>query len=109
MIANENASPTATIRRKLRALAAVLGDRATTEHERANAQGLKARLEEQLKQQLKQQTTPDKPAPTPEGPWTGIMFRLGRGIRETTSTPSPNRHWTDHAFRLGKIVRRLLK
>jgi hypothetical protein len=104
MTTNENASPAAPIRRKLRALAAVLRDRATTEHERANAQGLKVRLEEQLKQQA----IPDKPDATPDGRWAGTMFRLGRGIRET-STLSPNRNWTDHAFRLGKMVRRLLK
>jgi hypothetical protein len=46
-----NASSTSAIHRKLRALTAVLLDRATTEHERANAEGLKMRLEEQLRRE----------------------------------------------------------
>ena len=39
------------IHRKLRAIAAVLLDPAATEHERANAEALKLRLERQLRQE----------------------------------------------------------
>jgi hypothetical protein len=92
-----NASSTSAIHRKLRALTAVLLDRATTEHERANAEGLKMRLEEQLRREA-----------TP-GSWAGIMFRLGRGVREIITQPSPNGDWTDHAFRVGRMLRGRLK
>jgi hypothetical protein len=97
MIMSGNARSASAIRRKLRALTAVLLDRATTEHERANAEGLKMRLEEQLGRE-----------PTP-GSWTGIMFRLGRGVREIITQPSPNGDWTDHAFRVGRMLRGRLK
>jgi hypothetical protein len=87
------------IRRKLRALAAVFLDPAATEHEKANAKMLKGRLESQVSQEA-----------TPEGTWTGIMFRLGRGVVELTSPPpSPKGDWTDHAFRLGRMLRRGFK
>lgn len=92
-----NATSSLALKRKLRALAAVLADPSTTEHERANAERLKLGLEKQLGQE-----TP------PEGPWTGLMFRLGRDVRaakETTSPPSPKGDWTDHAFRLGRMFR----
>jgi hypothetical protein len=51
----ENASSSQAIRRKLRALTAVLLDPAATEPERANAEGLKVRLESssQRKQRLR--------------------------------------------------------
>jgi squalene cyclase len=94
----ENASSTEAIRRKLRALTAVRLDPAATEPERANAEGLKARLEKQLTEEA-----------TPEGKWTGIMFRLGRGVKEITSQPSPKGDWTDHAFRLGRMLRKGFK
>jgi hypothetical protein len=94
---NEDARSVEAIRRKLRALAAVFIDPAATEHEKANAQGLKGILEKRL----------DREA-TPEGTWTGIMFRLGRGVKEMTS-PSPKGDWTDHAFRLGRMLRRGFK
>ena len=95
---SENARSAAAIHRKLRALAAVFSDRAATEHEKANAKGLKGRLEKQLSQE----------APS-EGAWTDIMFRLGRGVKEMTSPPSPKGDWTDHAFRLGRMLRRGFK
>jgi hypothetical protein len=40
-------------RYRLRAIAAVLRDPATTEHDRTNAKALKMRLEQQLKQEAK--------------------------------------------------------
>jgi hypothetical protein len=95
---SENARSAAAIHRKLRALAAVFLDPAATEHEKATAERLKGRLEKQL-----------SPEATPEGAWTGIMFRLGRGVKEITSAPSPKGDWTDHAFRLGRMVRRGFK
>jgi hypothetical protein len=94
----EKASSSEAIRRKLRALTAVLLDPAATEPERANAQGLKVRLEKQLSQEA-----------TPEGKWPSIMFRLGRQVKEVTSQPSPKGDWTDHAFRLGRMLRKGFK
>ena len=95
---SENARSAEAIRRKLRALAAVFLDPAATEHEKANAKVLKGRLETQVSQEA-----------TSEGTWTGIMFRLGRSVKEITSPPSPKGDWTDHAFRLGRILRRGIK
>jgi hypothetical protein len=94
---SESARSAAAIHRKLRGLAAVFLDPAATEHEKANAERLKQRLEKQLGPEV---------AP-PEGRWTGIMFRLGRGVKEIASPPpSPKADWTDHAFRLGRLFRR---
>jgi hypothetical protein len=95
---SENARSAAAIHRKLRALAAVFLDPAATENEKANAQRLRGHLEKQLSQEA-----------TPEGTWTNIMFRLGRGVKEITSSPSPKGDWTDHAFRLGRMLRRGFK
>jgi hypothetical protein len=93
----------ADIRRKLRALAAVVRDRATTEHEKANAQAIKQRLEQTL--------TPDPPNPSPPDirSRTDVMYRLGRGVKALTTPSSPNRDWTDHAYRFGRMFRRLVK
>ena len=95
---SENARSAAAIHRKLRGLAAVFLDPAATEHEKANAKILKGRLEKQLGQEA-----------TPEGKWIGIMFRLGQGVKEMTSTPSPKADWNDYAFRLGRMLRRGFK
>jgi len=98
MAVSENAKAAEAIRRKLRALTAVLSDRAATEPERVNAEGLKARLEERLRDEAK-----------PEEKWTAMMFRLGRGIKDIkqmTSSPAPKGDWTDHAFRFGRMFRR---
>jgi hypothetical protein len=95
---SENARFAAAIHRKLQGLAAVIVDPAATEHEKANAKGLKGRLEQQLSEEV-----------TPEGKWTGIMFRLGQGVKEITSPSSPKADWTDHAFRLGRMFRRGFK
>jgi hypothetical protein len=101
-----NAWSAEAIRRKLRALGAVLLDPAATENERANAQALKLRLQKQLRQAG---AAPD------EGVFAGMLFRLGRGVRqvkelkETTAPPAPKGDWTDNAFRLGKLFRKGLK
>jgi len=106
----DSARTAAVIHRKLRGLAAVFSDPAATEHEKANAERLKARLEEQLPPE----PTPIEPAPTEPAPgagWTNIMFKLGRGVRvvKSSAPPSPKGDWTDHAFRLGRMFRRGLK
>jgi hypothetical protein len=86
------------IRRKLRAIAAVLADKGATMHERGNAAVLKQRLERRL-----------KTAGEPEGDWSDAVFRLGRATRrlQRSTAPSvPRGDWTDHAQRLGKALRR---
>jgi hypothetical protein len=96
---NDNARSAEALHRKLRAIAAVLLDPAATEHERANAEALKLRLEKQL-----------LPEATPT--WTDIMFRLGRAVKQIKQSQSPSSakgDWTDHAFRLGRTLRRGFK
>jgi hypothetical protein len=99
---SQNVQSAAAIRRKLRAIAAVLLDPAATENERANAQSLKLRLQSRLGQEARAAS---------EGTWTGLLFRLGRGvkqikdIKQSTSPPSPKGDWTDNAFRLGRLFR----
>jgi len=87
-----------SVRRKLRAVTAVLADSAATEHERANAEALKRRLERRLRQ-----------AGAPKGDWTDTAFRLGKAVKEINSSASPGSpkgDWTDDAFRLGRALRR---
>jgi hypothetical protein len=89
------------LRRKLRALAVMAEDPGATEHERANAEALKARLEHRLKQ-----------AGSPAGDWTDYVFRLGRrakGLQNAVSPASSKGDWTDNALRLGKALRRSYK
>lgn len=89
---------TEAIRRKLRALTAVVGDASATEHERANANALKDRLSKTLRE-----------AGAPAGDWTDSLFRFGRLAKEVknpASPKSPKGDWTDSAFRLGNVVRR---
>jgi hypothetical protein len=94
------------LQRKLRALAAVLLDPVATDNERANARTLKLRLQQRLAQDT---------AATEGETWTGILFRLGRGVRQikrikqTTSPSSPKGDWTDNAYRLGRMFRNLKK
>jgi len=91
----------ADLRRKLRALTALAENVGATEHERANAKVLKARLERRLRD-----------AGAPVGDWTDNAFRLGRQVKELTqgvSPTSPKGDWTDNAFRLGKVLRRGFK
>lgn len=89
------------LRRKLRAVGAVVEDPAATEHEKANAEVLKARLQQRLRE-----------ARSPEGDWTDTVFRLGRWareIRKSSASASAKRDWTDNAERLGKALRRSYK
>jgi hypothetical protein len=88
----------ASVRRKLRAVAAVIADPAATEHEKRNAQAVKARLERRLRE-----------AGAPAGDWTDNSFRLGKWAKEldqSSSPTSPKEDWTDSAHRLGKVLRR---
>jgi hypothetical protein len=88
----------ASVRRKLRAVAAVIADPAATEHEKGNAQAVKARLERRLRE-----------AGAPAGDWTDHAFRLGKWAKElsqSSSPTSPKEDWTDNAHRLGKALRR---
>ena len=85
------------LRRKLRAVAAVVADAGATEHEKANAEALKTRLERRLRE-----------AGAPAGDWTDAIFRLGKTtkvIGKSASPASPKGDWTDHALRLGKALR----
>ena len=91
----------ASVRRKLAAVAAVIADPAATEHERANAQTLKARLEQRLRE-----------AGAPAGDWTDNAFRLGKwakDLKQASSPAAPKGDWTDNAHRLGKALRRASK
>ncbi|MBV8120350.1 MAG: hypothetical protein JO081_10500 [Alphaproteobacteria bacterium] len=88
----------ADLRRKLRAVAAVVADPAATRNEKANAEAVKARLERRLKE-----------AGFPAGNWTDTLFRLGRRAKEigkSTAPESPKGDWTDTAHRVGKALRR---
>jgi hypothetical protein len=85
------------LRRKLRAVSAVVRDPGATAHERANARTLKARLEQRLKK-----------AGAPAGDWSDGIFRLGKWageIRKSTAPAAPKGDWTDTAHRLGKALR----
>jgi hypothetical protein len=88
--------PMEAVRRKLRALAAVAGDAGATEHERATAEALKARLEQRLSE-----------AGVPAGDWTDNAFRLGRWakeMRKSAPIAAPTGDWTETAHGLGKAV-----
>jgi hypothetical protein len=89
------------IHRKLRGLAAVLKDTAATEHERANAEAIKTRLEKKLVE--------DGVA---KGDWTEVVFRLGRaaqGVKKATSPPASSSGTSKIAFRLGRALAEGLK
>jgi hypothetical protein len=97
----QSSNGTLSIRRKLRAVVALITDPGATEHERANAKVVKSRLERQLKE-----------AGTPAGDWTDNAFRLGRWATmmwNSSAPASPRGDWTDNAHRLGKALRRGLK
>lgn len=86
------------IRRKLRAVTAIVNDAGATAEERANAAAVKARLERRL-----------KAAGVPVGDWTDTAFRFGRwakGLRKAASPESAGSDWTAQAYRLGRVARR---
>ena len=73
MTFRESARTAAAIQRKLRGLAAVFSDPAATEYEKANAEQLKARMEEQLPQE------PPPSEPAPSAAWTASCFGWVKG------------------------------
>jgi hypothetical protein len=93
--------PVDALHRKLRSLGAVLKDAAATEHERANADALKTKLEKKLAEEG-----------VPKGDWTDVIFRFGRTVRkikETTSPPPSLSGPSKIAFRLGRTLGEGLK
>jgi hypothetical protein len=104
MQGNRFDEPLASLRRKLRALAAVAGDEGATASERANAEALKKRLEDRLRAAQVR---------APGGNWADHAFRLGRWAKQVRQSVSPaagpaadTSDWTDDARRLGKAFRR---
>jgi hypothetical protein len=101
MATDDKAGLGEALHRKLRRVIAILEDPAATQHERANAKALKARLEKLLKQRG-----------IPKGDWSDVAFRLGRGLKKaakSTAPPRPKDDWTDTMFRIGRTVRRAVK
>jgi hypothetical protein len=88
------------IHRKLRGLVAVLHDSAVTEHEKANARALKARLEKKLRQEG-----------APKGDWTDVVFRAGQTVHKLKNSTAPTAASGPPklAFRLGKALGQGLK
>jgi len=87
----------ASLHRKLKAIAALRGDPASTAAERATADTLTRRLKAQLDDAAARD---------------GAAYRLGRKVKEikdATAPPAPKGDWTDNAFRLGRAFRRGLK
>lgn len=86
------------VRRKLRALVAVVRDAGATEAERATAgrlsAGLKAKLEEEG---------------VPQGDWSDAVFRFGRSLRNAKAATRPPASLEGGAaraaFRLGRALR----
>jgi hypothetical protein len=90
------------VRRKLRALVAVIHDEGATEAERATARQLRAGLKEKLVQQG-----------VPEGDWSDTLFRFGRAVRNAKTATAPPASIeggaAKAAFRLGRALRQATK
>ena len=89
-------------RRKLRALLAVIDDKAATEEERATARRLVARFKAKLQEEG-----------APAGDWSDAVFRFGRAVRRakqaTAPPPAIESNSARLAFRLGRALRRATK
>ena len=90
------------LRRKLRALVAVMKDTGATAAERENARSLKAGLKAKLQQEG-----------VPEGDWSDAVFRVGRALRnvKTSTAPPPamSNSTAKVGFRLGRALRQVTK
>jgi hypothetical protein len=90
------------LRRKLRALVAVMRDTAATEEERATARRLTARLKAKLRQEG-----------VPEGDWSDALFRFGRALKTATKSTAPPPTMKSGSaklgFRLGRALRQVTK
>lgn len=90
------------LRRKLRALVAVMKDDGATAAERETARRLKAGLKAKLAEQG-----------VPEGDWSDTVFRVGRALRsvKTATAPPPTVKGgtAKAAFRLGRALRQVTK
>jgi hypothetical protein len=94
-------NPVEALHRKLQRLRAVLKDPSVSEHERANAEALKGRLEAKLTK-----------AGVPNGDWTDVLFRLGRTVHEmkkATAPPPSSSIPSKVGFRLGRTLREGLR
>ena len=101
MSIDKHAESVEAIRRKLRAITAIVKDSGATEPEKANAAVLKTRMEQRLRK-----------AGAPAGDWTDDVFRLGRLAGDITKSISPGSSkgdWTSGAHQLGKALRRSYK
>lgn len=90
------------VRRKLRALVAVIRDAGATEAERANARRLSAGLRAKLEEQG-----------VPQGDWSDAVFRFGRSLRRAKDATAPPASIeggaAKAAFRLGRALRHAKK
>jgi len=89
------------LHRKLRGLLAVTRDSAATDHERANAEALKARIEGKLREEG-----------APKGDWTDAAFRLGRAVQAIDKSTAPPPSVSGGAkipYRFGKALGKGLK
>jgi len=89
---------TDNVRRKLRALVAIIRDEGATDAERATARRLKAGLAAKLVRHG-----------VPQGDWSDAVFRFGRSLRRakaaTAPPPSIKGGAAKAAFRLGRALR----
>jgi hypothetical protein len=93
---------TEDVRRKLRALVAIIHDDGATEAERATARRLRAGLKTKLVEQG-----------VPEGDWSDTVFRFGRALRNAKTATAPPESIkggaAKAAFRLGRALRHAAK
>jgi hypothetical protein len=91
-----------SLRRKLRALVAVIQDSGATAAERENAERLKAGLTAKLEQQG-----------VPKGDWSDAVFRFGRSLQRAKAATAPPASIeggaAKAAFRLGRALRQAAK
>src|SRR5262249_54949154 len=91
-----------SLRRKLRALAAIIADSGATAAERENAKRIRGDLKAKLAEHG-----------VPQGDWSDAVFRFGRSLRraKAATAPPPSIEGTGAkaAFRLGRALRQAAK